>query len=484
MKKIFLYSMMLSAAFVTVGCTDDYEDWAQPQANGPEDPANAVEVVITPGEAFVEDDNADTIRVAQMTDSYMTSNQYFVKSLKLFDTEVPGFFEGRTLCVHNADIRPIVMQHFQSRASKPCELNFKFTYGVQLTTGESALKVGETTTTYTPIATPAIDPNGYAMLGQWQGWNPAEPTVMTKIDDHTWQASVITGEGDNWYKFYPMSAFDGEGNVNWDANLGCAENGDNSLFNYVIWPGDYTGVQTPVISGAGAWLITLDMQDMTYTVVVDRDNPYYQNTYLYVVGGVQGWNGDAASGKTCLFYPQNKTVFSYTTKWTGAWDLKFWEGSDFGNWDVAYGCPDDGDNSYNGSIVNSGAGAISAPTAEYYTFTVDLGTNTYTWTLLDNQEPAEYANISLIGGFNGWSDDLDLQVATPHNWYAFGVALPEGELKFRANHDWGTNWGVGINVGDNYYGTGVGGGDNIFVPEGTYDVYFNDITGEFAFVAK
>ena len=480
--------MMLSAAFATVACSDDYVDWANPQANDPEEPGSAVEVTIAPAEAFVESDNADTIRIATLLAEVQDNNTHFegfeLKSLTLFGNEVPGFLDGYTLCVHNADIRPVVTQHFQSRAAQPRELDFKFTYGVQFISGESALKVGEAKSSYTPMATPAIDVKGYAMLGQWQGWNPAEPTVMTQIDDHTFQASVITGEGDNWYKFYPMSAFDGEGNVNWDANLGCAVNGDNSLFNYVIWPGDYTGVETPVISGAGAWLITLDMLNMTFSVVVDRDNPYYKNTYLYVVGGVQGWNGDAASGKTCLFYPQNKTTFSYTTKWTGAWDLKFGEDNDFGNWDLAYGCPNDGDNSYSGELTNSGAGAISAPSAEYYTLTVDLGTNTYTWTKLDNQEPAEFSSVSLIGDFNGWTGDIDLRQVTPHNWYVPNAVVTDGGLKFRANHDWGTNWGAGISIADTYYGTGVNNGDNIYVPEGTYDVYLNDITGEFAFIAK
>lgn len=62
--------------------------------------------------------------------------------------------------------------------------------------------------------------------------------------------------------------------------------------------------------------------------------------------------------------------------------------------------------------------------------------------------------------------------------------MTDGGLKFRANHDWGTNWGASVSIADTFYGTGVNNGDNIYVPAGTYAVYFNDITGEFAFVVK
>ena len=43
-----------------------------------------------------------------------------------------------------------------------------------------------------------------------------------------------------------------------------------------------------------------------------------------------------------------------------------------------------------------------------------------------------------------------------------------------------------MNVADTYYGTCTKNGvdNNIKVPAGTYNVFFNDITGEFVFAAK
>ena len=73
---------------------------------------------------------------------------------------------------------------------------------------------------------------------------------------------------------------------------------------------------------------------------------------------------------------------------------------------------------------------------------------------------------------------------TPHNWYAVGT-VTDGGLKFRANNDWVINWGASLSVSDSqFYGQGVQGGDNIWVPAGTYAFFMNDITGEFAIVKQ
>ena len=61
-------------------------------------------------------------------------------------------------------------------------------------------------------------------------------------------------------------------------------------------------------------------------------------------------------------------------------------------------------------------------------------------------------------------------------------------LKYRANHDWGVNWGFGNdgdwNVSEGINKTGANGAGNIYVPAGKYDVYLNDITNSMIFVAK
>lgn len=202
----------------------------------------------------------------------------------------------------------------------------------------------------------------------------------------------------------------------------------------------------------------------------------------YLVGALQGWS-DAT--KSCLLYPETQAVQSYTTQWTGDANFKLWADDDFGNWNKALGSATDGDNSVSGALVSTNAGTIVCPEpGAYYTVKFDLEAKTYTWTKLDNQTPTEYTNISLIGDFNTWSGDVELTQVTPHNWTAVLETATDGGLKFRANLAWDVNWGCGVNVANQYYGLGVQDGDNITVPAGKYNVFFNDITGEFAFVAE
>ncbi len=205
----------------------------------------------------------------------------------------------------------------------------------------------------------------------------------------------------------------------------------------------------------------------------------------YLVGALQGWSADASTGMTCLMYPESTDVLNYTTKWTGDHNLKLWTADAFGNWDACIGSPVNDDESVTGSLVSTGAGSIKAPTGdEYYTFTVNLITNTYKWTKLEDQTPKEYGSMGLIGGFNDWGGDVALTQVTPHNWYAKVTIATDGELKFRANGAWDDSWGVKQNIADAYYGKSNYNGDNLTVPAGTYRVFFNDITGDFAFIAE
>lgn len=209
--------------------------------------------------------------------------------------------------------------------------------------------------------------------------------------------------------------------------------------------------------------------------------PYVTPEY-FVVGTVQNWSD---TDMTCMLYPETDNVHSYTALWTGAWDLKIWQAVDFGNWDLAYGCSLDGDNAPSGTLIQESAQSISAPTAEYYTFTIDVENMTYSWTKLENQNPATYTSISLIGAFNGWDEggsEVQLQQVNAHNWYVAEVAL-SGETKLRADNSWGVNWGADVNIGEQSHAVCVTDGVNIVVPEGVYSVYFNDITGKVIFRA-
>ena len=135
--------------------------------------------------------------------------------------------------------------------------------------------------------------------------------------------------------------------------------------------------------------------------------------------------------------------------------------------------------------MTSNAGAIVCPEpGTFYTLKVDFETMSYTWTKLENQTPKEFEKIGLIGDFNEWGGDENMTATAPHNWTAEVDFAADTKVKFRANGAWDDNWGAGVNIAEKYYGTGTNGGDNINVPAGKYNVFFNDITGEFVFAAR
>ena len=346
----------------------------------------------------------------------------------------------------------------------------------------------EQTYTITPIMF-KVEP-AYYYVGAVNGWSDSDKTyvfsnggvdplinpIYTCIVPAPYKSDGT--RDDNWFKIAPESAYT-SGNF-WNNLFGVENDGDEATTGNLAF-GNPGAFKQPASDGASMYRISINVKEMTYEIKPLVSAPLY-----YVVGGVQGWSD---KNKICLFTPEEEmNILSYTTKWTGAWDLKIWDADNFGNWDAAWGCVVDGDNSPSGSLINSGAQAISAPSADYYTFTINMNTMTYTWTKLDNQAPTEYESISLIGEFNGWGGDFDLEQVTPHNWYGLFTQENDGQLKYRANHDWAKNWGYGSdkdwNVAEGYNKIGTNGGGNIWVPAGTYAVYLNDITNSMLIIAQ
>lgn len=200
----------------------------------------------------------------------------------------------------------------------------------------------------------------------------------------------------------------------------------------------------------------------------------------YIVGDMNSWSTSTEH----ILYPSSTTVYSYTTQWNGAGNLKFWLDTKVGSWEACYGCANDGDKSPSGALVKSNAGAIVVPTiGEYYTFTADVKNMTYTWTKLDNQSPQSYSTIGLIGIGGDWNNDVAMEEVAPHNWYIHTTIASNTEIKFRANNAWDASWGNGSNLNKTNYGKADLNGGNMTLAAGTYDIYFNDITTEFVFVA-
>jgi hypothetical protein len=488
MKKLF-YGLTLLAALAS--CSEDYTDWALPQTN-PEEAAKTVEMTVKP---VADIDLATAPDSVQLFTPEVVVADEAVSSYTVNLTTNPASDAVVTLVadaqgrVASADLQAAVVQLY---GAKPDKRSVALEVVCLTAVGSQTFKnVGTTTVNITPKA-PHISDN-YYVVGATYDWAESAKTKVQKFshsatnvyDDPIFTITIKASQGDTWFAIGDDEALDAiTNNGDWSKLLGTTGgNGNQSMTGSLAARSELSddgSICMPGSLGADFFKITLNMMEYTYTI-----EPVIVAAQYYVVGGIQGWSD---KDKTCIFTPESKYVLSYTTKWSGAWDLKFWNVNDFGNWDKAYGCAVDGDNSASGTIIGSNAQAISAPSAEFYTFTINMETMTYTWTKLDNQAPTEYTNISLIGEFNGWGGDFELKQVAPHNWHAVFVQESAGMLKYRANHDWSVNWGFGSdgdwNVADGINKIGTNGGGNIYVPAGTYDVYLNDITNSMLFVAQ
>lgn len=244
-------------------------------------------------------------------------------------------------------------------------------------------------------------------------------------------------------------------------------------------------------------------------------NPYYIElkdavpTMWYLVGNMFGakWAGNKSIGEDALpmFLKPN---FSYDKK-TGAGEIEYTnyfltgdyndkaecDGAGFKimpssfNWDYSMNA----DGATKGTIVNrnggSDGGHIVAPTAGYYTITINTADNT---AKMEKYEGAvnNYGTIQIAGSFNEWGDTPMLPYNTEgvenHAWYyVMDVAAGETvQFKFKIAGSWDTAWGYGATDGAvNMYGKcGTGGNSNLGLAEGKYVISFNDITGSFSIV--
>ena len=471
MKKNLIYALALATTMVA--CTDDYTDWAAPQANGPEE-AKSVSLSVSPASA-IDFSTEVPEKVTIFSASVTAEEGAKVTGYKVTLTPAEG--EGAIAIAHDngvvasEDVKNAVIS-FYGKAPTPRTL--KAVVDAYVDIQGQTIKVTAPVDVKVTLDAPFIS-TGYYLIGNMNDWNadkmfPFKHSETNVYDDPIFTLFFTTEADDQYWKIIPQSNVDND-NV-WaegpEGVLGVAVDGDTSMEGLLV----SNAPQAGKIEKAGMYKMTLNMMDYTYTISALA--PEY-----FILGDEPfGWD---VNTKKFMLYPQSTTTHSYTTFFKG--NIKMINSNDMGtdNWGACYGTSVDGDTSASADLKQN-AGAIHVPEEGYYTLTVDFKESKYTWTKCENQAPTEYTNISLIGDFNSWGGDADLEQIAPHNWFIANFKVENtGGLKFRADHDWPTNWGATLNVADVNYGVGVGNGDNISVPAGTYNVFFNDITGEFVF---
>uniref|UniRef100_UPI00257EB175 Outer membrane protein SusF domain-containing protein n=1 Tax=Prevotella sp. TaxID=59823 RepID=UPI00257EB175 len=449
MKKTLLYSLAVLASVTLASCNGDYDDWANPQANEQEASAAKYGITFAAGpdaESSMPDvDGIINLVTVNSTDANVTG--YTLKSLKVNGEAINGEIDGNNIQVNAAELEKILCNQNNSRASVARDMKVESKVSVNLASGDAVAinSVGETTGKLTPTATPQLDEKGYYMLGQVNGneWDATAPVWMNKISDGVYQLKVTTTADKNWFKFYAGSKWDegGDWKIIDTGALGCKENGCEDGSGYIYYDGDSWGkLQTMVIPGAGTWIVTLDMNNLTYTV---------GKPVLYMAGDANGWaTNDYLAGEDgvhftgFMFLNQNGFKFCTQPEWKGTN-----YGADF-------------------NTAGDAANITITEDAGYYKVDVDLENKSYVLTPIKT--------IGIIGSAspNGWDSDVDMTYV-PYNkdtkevngyWEVKNITLSAGEIKFRANDDWALSWGGEL---DNL--TTKNGG-NITVEAGTYDI--------------
>ena len=439
MKKTFLYSLAVLASVSLASCNGDYDDWAQPQNNPQEASAAKYGITFTAGpeaECNMPDENGViNLVTVNSTDANVTG--YTLKDLKVNGEDITGEIVGNNIQVDANELEKILCTQNNSRASVARDINVESKVSVNLASGDAVAinTVGTTTAKLKPTPTPAIDEKGYYMLGQVNGndWDATNPVWMTKMSDGVYQLKVTTTAEKNWFKFYEGSKWDesGDWNVIDRGALGCKENGCKDASGTIYYNGDSWGkLQTMVIPGAGTWIVTLDMNNLTYTV---------GKPILYMAGDANGWNQidvlnseDGVNFKGYMYL--NQKGFKFCTQ-------PNWKGTNYGG--AFFGESEDN--------------IMMTQEAGFYQVDVDLSAKTYTLTPF---------TIGIIGSATpkAWDGDTEMTYNPEERcWELKNVKLIDGEMKFRHTNDWNLNWGGPLDAL-------VHDGDNIAVAAGTYDI--------------
>lgn len=281
---------------------------------------------------------------------------------------------------------------------------------------------------------------GDATAGGWGNPVPVPSQQFTMVDSVTYQGTFFLNGG----KQYLMLPVDGDWSHKYSVDdnsiPGLSAGGDFGADLSSNFPG-------PAISGM--YKITVDFQHGKFAV--EQVSAY---GLLYVPGDYQGWSPAAAP---TLGSPNNDGNYEgyINIPAGGSYEFKLTPGP---TWDNALG---DG----GGGTLSSSGGNLKVGSGGYYHIKASTVNNTWS---------ATATTWGLIGSFSasGWSNDVDMTYDAGKNAWVGTITTADGDqFKFRANHDWG------LNYGDNGGGKLVEGGGNIgdpgknqVLPAGTHTI--------------
>lgn len=453
MKKI-LYGLTLLAAMAS--CTEDFDDWAQPQSQ-PQEDAKSVTFSVAPASAIdyanvTADDQTVQLFVPSVTAEEGTETT--LKAIlwnedKTASAELTPDTEGKTTA---SELKSIVESLY---GKAPVARTIAIDVTAYTAAGEQTLANSAATTLTVTLVAPFID-SAYYLVGNMCGWSKEDALAFTHIGDGDvynnpkFQIVFKTTAANQYWKIIPATNYDGDFWAEGEKGVvGTAVDGDESLEGDLVT----TSPQAGKIAEEGIYRMTIDMMNYTYKL---EKLDFAQ--FVYFIGATDGWSASDQKLESPGF-DGVYTGYVYCADPNG-WGNEFKFQRTQGSWDNEINS-----GTFTGGITGDfadGGGNIKATAGEgVYYVTLNLAAGTL--------NAVRITNMNLVGDFNGWNAaDAAQQMtwnATDYCYEITGAGVTANGWKFTANNAWD------INLGGDALTDLVANGSNIAVVGTTIKLY-------------
>lgn len=208
-------------------------------------------------------------------------------------------------------------------------------------------------------------------------------------------------------------------------------------------------------------------------------NYKFKDYYLVGDATAPGWNNN--SNNPALFRDgSNANLYRYTG-YFGNGHFKVLETK--GLWHPQYGT-DDGSTFWGTTASNTSpeperfpTGGASAINPGFYTFTINFSTSTFTFEPYNASGATSFTSMSVQGSSVSASTAMTPLSFDGHLWYISSIRLVPGNLQFKTNTD--SVWAGSTEFSGK---ATVNGGNIPVVVEDDYNIWFNDLTGDYILI--
>lgn len=308
MKKSILYGIALVAGLWS--CTEDYTDWKTPQSNAENGAAQKVVLTLQPTQSASQVIDFATYegQTVQLFSTNLTKEEapeYEVNFSGEGTTKTQTVTVDENGTMTTEQLIEVVNSMYGANPTERT-LNVKVTTMVTNFTADGAVKVQREADPFqikVKLAAPYIDPNGYYLVGNIDGWALKRVDAYHLVnnggdvyDNPEFTVSLDAIDGITTYeiKMIPAADFNADGTINnWDRAFSAAEGVETAAYEGVLSNSNKGGnIKFDAIDGAMSYLITVNAMTSTYTVVGQTAGAIFDTEpVLYLTGDHYNWGG-------------------------------------------------------------------------------------------------------------------------------------------------------------------------------------------------